>query len=975
MPPRHHLDLPLTLDAAEEESEDDEVSPADRSTRRFDRVDASQRQLKAMLESLEAKLDIICNQIASRPSDGLCGTRGQHNVFASATEGPSSRELAFNEQLGGGRLGQVPWQVQAACDLEEAGGRDDTCSEGEPFLAIRPGFDVVASSRRSSHCTHSNSSTASLVRWRTRNSVHSRDSMMQDPSRVRHAWNPDSLSRTLFEATSMFMLLYDAFVMPYRLAWYQSEEEAAVDALSVSMWITRIFWTIDLPLSLVTGFRDKEAKLELRLGAAMQHYLQTWFFPDLALVSCDWLTLLTLSGLQSMRWIRGMQVMRLVRGGRQVVRAWTLVLKAKIMIPMRGLHLAMDISLLLLAILWVNHVVCCGWYFIGRQEDSDTGSTWLSSTEYSLAGRLYEYSTALHWAITQMTPGSMEVVPVSSMERIYTVLTLFFGLLLGSSLIATITSMMTQYKLEIEASSRKFMQLQQYLGQQGVDPELAMAIKLQVKARSKERQRLKMKDVEYLSLVSNTMQEALWHSCCMKYISGHTFLNSLNLCDAFAVQSICNNAIRGMESAAGDAIFEEGATGYCMYFLAHGHLRYNPGESSPEHHLPEIDDRLNLKCGDWCSEPALWTLWTHLGTLEAVSTSEVLRVQATSLHGALCRFPAAWAILVDYCTTFHKYINESGVLRSDLAHVLDNNELISGLSQDTREQLAEPVIQKLLLESRFWGHILSQCDIHLLRDEVASGKCHIGFVGAEAVRNTFVVALRLTEPRAGSRFLVKVGEVLRNGEVVPYCLLPGVKRKWRETYKSAVQRLLEFDLGEISSLVETHFSEGFEQAVAMYPSPTYGIRTRYLRTTFRAGFTSEPKLATVTAPPASVQMAPLRRGRLAELLRPAARFEAEKQERVLDVLTSSKSVVVLRCNGDNRASRKLYMWLTSEEFDILSEEPAKPAIKQWLLSLECTQLDDIQSSAVALSQQVAFTEPGCPEAGSLVSTSTTLSTL
>jgi len=799
-------------------------------------------------------------------------------------------------------------------------------------LDMRKEFEPPQSRRSSGGSSaHSQRSSTSLTRWRSRHSVDT-GSFQDSEAASWVAWNPDSKSRTIFEATSIIMLLYDAFIMPYRLAWDVGDE----NLFSVTMWITRIFWTLDFVLNLCTGYRDKEARLELRLSLAVQHYLRTWFLPDMALVACDWITAWTL---RSSRWVQGMRVMRLVRGGRQVVRAWTLVLKAKLMIQMKGFHLAMDISLLLLVILWVNHVVCCGWYSIGRYIKSDTGSTWLSHEEFSAAGTYYEYWTSLHWAITQMTPGSMEVFPESSEERIYSVSTLFLGLLMGSSLVATLTSMMTQYKLRIEASSRKFMQLHQFLNQQGVDPQLALAIKLQVKARSSERPRLQAKDVEYLSLVSNSLQDALWHAWCMKHLSRHTFLNSLNLLDSFAVQCLCNSAIKALECPAGDLIFEEGEPGDCMYLLVDGQLRYTPGEFAPEVNYSDMDPKLTLNPGSWCSEPALWTVWTHLGTLEASSTSELLSIEASKMLPALARFPSTAAVLTDYCVTFHKYINESGVFRSDLAYGFDINELVSGLTPETRIKLANPVIQRL--QMHFWDKVVNQRCIDLLKEEVANGTCDIGFVGAEPVRNTFVVALCLRKPRCASdRFLVKVGEELRDGgKVVSSCLLPGVKRKWREAYMSAVERLLEQDLVEIAGQVETHFEEGFEQTVVMNPSPTYGIRTRYLRTTFQAVLGPGAKLSTVPAPKTMQQ--PAQPSSFVRLFRPDVARASEVEQQTAAVLAAHTSAVVLRCNENNRASRKLYLWLNRQEFEALSHAMAKPIIQQWVASL----LESKQSSA------------------------------
>lgn len=150
--------------------------------------------------------------------------------------------------------------------------------------------------------------------------------------------------------------------------------------------------------------------------------------------------------------------------------------KAKVNVPAKAAHLTMDISGMLLVIFWLTHVVGCAWYRIGRSHKlSDTGNTWLTSGLYSFAGDGYEYSTSLHWAITQITPGSMGVAPKNSTERLFNVCVLFFGLVLGGSLVATLSAIMTQYRLHLEESSRTFRMLHQYLHQECVTSELVLA--------------------------------------------------------------------------------------------------------------------------------------------------------------------------------------------------------------------------------------------------------------------------------------------------------------------------------------------------------------------------------------------------------------------------------------------------------------------------------------------------------------------
>merc|ERR1719491_764494 len=67
----------------------------------------------------------------------------------------------------------------------------------------------------------------------------------------------------------------------------------------------------------------------------------------------------------------------------------------------------------------------------------------------------YRYLSSFHWAVTQFTPASMEIVPTNTFERLYTIVTIFFGLLMFSSFVSNMTNSMTYLtKINYEKRSR-----------------------------------------------------------------------------------------------------------------------------------------------------------------------------------------------------------------------------------------------------------------------------------------------------------------------------------------------------------------------------------------------------------------------------------------------------------------------------------------------------------------------------------------
>lgn len=808
-----------------------------------------------------------------------------------------------------------------------------------------------------------------------RNSFSDIETLVSEQDGVQ-AWNPDSFSRTLFDMVALLMLAYDAFVVPYCLAW----DEKEVDWLLAFVWITRIFWTIDLPLNLVTGYRTGQFKLELRLKPSALHYIRTTFLADGALVVVDWV-----GGLSSDSSLRPFRLLKLLRGARQVVRAAGLLQKAKLIMPSKEAHMCMDIAMVLLMMVWVNHMVCCAWYFIGKLEGNGR-RTWLTELPENNEGvtRAYEYWTSLHWAFTQMTPASMEVMPRCSLERAFSVGIIFVGLVLGSSLIATITSIMTQYRLALEDSAKKFLQLQTFLTQQGLEPRIAMAIRLQVLARLREKQRLKMADVHHLLLTSRSTRDMLKYHSGIMQLGRHPFLATLDVFDKAGMQSVISRSASTHQFTKNDLVFEVSSSSDRMIFASNGQFLYSPGNHSPEMTSIILAGKPEpfLNPGEWCSEAALWTFWTHLGSLEAVMTSEALYLSGPDLQSELVRHPEIRFIVAEYCQAFQAFMSQPGAQRTDLIPSVDTQEIMSALPHETRLTLAAPLLEQL----RSKHSVFHRKKFDNLEEELRLGKCHICHVGGELMRAVFVVAVRLHKPQPGipleqaripsimsqraledTKFLVKIADVPRGTghPIKPSCNMPGSKVSGKDRDPVEVlHRVLDGDLAEFSGnnvRIDLENPNCVDKQSWLQDSLSYGIRTQYLRTTFHAFLDSKVELRTVPAPLLSgtaERPARVRRASTYGVVRAAflnsggSRGDPRAEARAADVLRAQDSVIVIRCMDDKKCDCKLYLWLTEADLAVLTHEHAKPVLECWLTQLEGPELRRaVEASAETMPSQ------------------------
>ena len=76
---------------------------------------------------------------------------------------------------------------------------------------------------------------------------------------------------------------------------------------------------------------------------------------------------------------------------------------------------------------------------------TDTGRHWTTKVPYREVGRLHQYLTAYHWALSQMTSGAMGMQAENTSERAFNVAVLIIGVVLSSAIISRLTAKLAEY--------------------------------------------------------------------------------------------------------------------------------------------------------------------------------------------------------------------------------------------------------------------------------------------------------------------------------------------------------------------------------------------------------------------------------------------------------------------------------------------------------------------------------------------------
>ena len=195
------------------------------------------------------------------------------------------------------------------------------------------------------------------------------------------AISPNNPCRMSFELAGFVILLLDFSLMPYVLAW----DVATETWYQVVSLLMSLFWTTDMVVTFFSGIHQ-DGELQLDLYVIARNYARTWFAFDLAIVLCDWSSLLILveletEGLESVKILRFLMFSRVLRGARvlRMVRMPRIIGDYLDRTLTDGSRLLLKFVSAFFTVLFTNHIVCSAFWAIGTGAQTDTGLRWVTT--------------------------------------------------------------------------------------------------------------------------------------------------------------------------------------------------------------------------------------------------------------------------------------------------------------------------------------------------------------------------------------------------------------------------------------------------------------------------------------------------------------------------------------------------------------------------------------------------------------------
>lgn len=625
---------------------------------------------------------------------------------------------------------------------------------------------------------------------------------------------PCSSTRIALDLLSVCLLVFDLITVPWLLAWDIKLE----GWLFVTSVITVCFWTVDIFVNFRTGFFfHGEAKMSPALIA--RRYLKTWFIPDLLMVTLDWASVMLLiidrhadleqqnsSSVQVrvigiIRFTKWSRVLRLVSMARFVrfSDVFERILDRSYYSP--TFLVVLQVLRLLFFIVYVNHFGACLWWGIGNISDSSTRSRWVDlevddmGYTYSQADAPFQYVVCLHWAMTQILAGSMQVFATNSAEHLFTVTCLIFGVLFLSSLVSTLAAKMTQLRMIHQDKNKKLAQLREFLRRKAIGPELAVNIIKQVEDSIKDKKPDTLKELEVWSAVSQRHRRQLHQEICRPPLLKHPFFVLAGQIEPRSIRRLCEQAIEVSVHCQHDTVFSAAKPALQIYSVMSGSLKYL---QEPETSMVQCEVEHPVLKGAWVSEAALWTQWTHVGMLEAVTVCELLVLNAQQVAEAFSHSNHTRQVASEYGRAFHARLQTSKPPYADwpndvLVPYASFEEVMATLSEQVRSYVGMLTLQYVTANYSWspWNQ--------RLREDVREGRCTV-VTAATGDVEIIASSVALQLERADGRVLVQLG-TWDGRAAISGCRLPGTRQRSGELPRNAFQRLLQTQLQPVAEAI------------------------------------------------------------------------------------------------------------------------------------------------------------------------------
>lgn len=306
--------------------------------------------------------------------------------------------------------------------------------------------------------------------------------------------HPESKFKKSWDLVCVLLLIYTAYVMPFRLAF---KETVYWDGWSLFELCIDFLFSIDIFVNLFSSFPLSDGKYEVRHSRIVLAYLKTWMILDM--FACVPFSLIeyyegTTGGSASpgsysdvLRLIRLPRLYRILR----VSRVFKMLKSYKSGAFFEKMQDALGVTtpkakflVFVITICTCVHVMACFWYFASKLEDFGP-DTWVVKFGIMNESDDTKYLCSVYWAVTTLsTIGYGDITPQNDLERILAIFWMIFGVGFFSYTVGSLSSLISQIDSRESQLTQRLYMITEFAAETGINSELRTSLKNAIKYNS-----------------------------------------------------------------------------------------------------------------------------------------------------------------------------------------------------------------------------------------------------------------------------------------------------------------------------------------------------------------------------------------------------------------------------------------------------------------------------------------------------------
>ena len=305
---------------------------------------------------------------------------------------------------------------------------------------------------------------------------------------------PDNPYKKLWDLLIALLILYSAIVTPYDIAFSNSNN------VNVFEIFIDIFMGIDIILTFFSAYTDDEENLVKNQKKIIKRYLKSWFIIDiLSVLPISYFFKANKSNIAGLTKISKLpKIYRLVKLTK-LLRMTKMNSKGNLnrvtKFFMEKLKINANIERLfffILTFLLLNHLCACFWYFMAKLEDFSPDS-WVVRLGYIDSSNIELYIISFYWTLTTVTTvGYGDITAGTTIERVYNLFIMSFGVLLYSFAIGSLSSIVSTLDQKSEEMNQKLQILSSIKKEFNLDQNIYDKVRKVIKYDLSKNQKDKM---------------------------------------------------------------------------------------------------------------------------------------------------------------------------------------------------------------------------------------------------------------------------------------------------------------------------------------------------------------------------------------------------------------------------------------------------------------------------------------------------